>query len=245
MKESHSFFLCLLHVPNPLMILPSRIMDYASSSCITYHHESSYLSHTHSVRLEPYRVSRSELKFYCQMPERLEKTLGFTASPAVERIENGIGVVMALTMGTAITSLDSIPGPEFVRWCATAAVFSLPFIYMSIGLSFPETLISAVNSVLFVLNRDYKERLYRHEAGHFLVGYLCGLPVLKYSVSGRLNAVQFAQSFDMGRRKPGMEVGPFTQDYVEGMTPRGLLSTQELARLVVVSLAGVVSEFIR
>ena len=102
-----------------------------------------------------------------------------------------------------------------MRWCVTAGIVSLPFVYMSLGLSFPDTLISGINEILFYVNKDYKERLYRHEAGHFLVGYLSGLPVLRYSVGGgRMNAVQFAQVFDDVKR---METGSRSMMMVRSM----------------------------
>ena len=36
---------------------------------------------------------------------------------------------------------------------------------------------------------DYRERVVRHEAGHFLVGYLLGVPVAAYSLTlGKVRA---------------------------------------------------------
>lgn len=46
-----------------------------------------------------------------------------------------------------ITVLDKLPGPDIIRWFATAALVSLPFAYISLGLSFPETLVASVNQV--------------------------------------------------------------------------------------------------
>lgn len=115
------------------------------------------------------------------MSEKVEAALGFTSSPAVERIEAGIAVVMAVTCLTSITSLDKLTGvvPDIVRWAITAGLVSLPFAYIVLGVAVPDALIAAVNSILFALNREYKERIYRHEAGHLLAGYIVGLPVLK------------------------------------------------------------------
>ena len=88
-----------------------------------------------------------------------------------------------------------------------------------------------INQILFLLNKEYKQRLLRHEAGHFLVGYLCGLPVLSYSVSGRLNAVEFAQILSFGKEQAqGLEeserklAGPAPKEEWEKFTPRGVLT---------------------
>lgn len=75
------------------------------------------------------------------MNDRLEIALGFTASPAVERIEAGIAFVMAATVASAIWVADSLPGPDIVRWFFTAACLSLPFVYISLGVSAPDFLI--------------------------------------------------------------------------------------------------------
>lgn len=222
---------------------------------------SGFLRFWNSVPLEFFGVSRNDLRVYARMRERVEKALGFNASPAVERVESGVAIVMALSIASALTTLDKLPGPDIVRWFATSFLVSIPFAYISLGLSFPEVLMRAANQFLFALNREYKERLLRHEAGHFLVGYLCGLPVLSYSVSGRLNAVEFAQILSFAQEaaaaatvpQDSTEIGPpmlpslpgpVSREEAERWTPRGVLLKEELARLTVVSLAGVVSEYI-
>ncbi|CAN0439999.1 unnamed protein product, partial [Ectocarpus sp. 13 AM-2016] len=38
---------------------------------------------------------------------------------------------------------------------------------------------------------DYEERRVRHEAAHFLSGYLCGLPIKSYKADGGTTLVEF------------------------------------------------------
>lgn len=118
------------------------------------------------------QARKGDLAVYARMSENLEKCLGFTASPAVERIEAGIAIVMALTVFTSITAVDKLSGvvPDIVRWVITAGLLSLPFVYITLGVALPDTLVATVNQFLFAVNREYKERIYRHEASHFLVG---------------------------------------------------------------------------
>lgn len=43
---------------------------------------------------------------------------------------------------------------------------------------------------------DYEERRVRHEAAHFLAGYLCGLPIKSYRADGGTTLVEFYDSVD-------------------------------------------------
>lgn len=43
---------------------------------------------------------------------------------------------------------------------------------------------------------DYEERRVRHEAAHFLSGYLCGLPIKGYRAEGGTTLVEFYDSVD-------------------------------------------------
>ena len=43
---------------------------------------------------------------------------------------------------------------------------------------------------------DYEERRVRHEAAHFLSGYLCGLPIKSYKADGGTTLVEFYDSVE-------------------------------------------------
>ena len=77
---------------------------------------------------------------------------------------------------------------------------------------------------------DYRERVLRHEAAHFLIGYLYGVPVVEYSLGIGKEHTDFIVSY--------------LQRPLYGVGAKGL-SDVELDQLAVVSMAGVASEALR
>lgn len=65
-----------------------------------------------------------------------------------------------------------------------------PYGFIAVGLTLPDVLQCNLIRLQRVLFPTYRERLLRHEAGHFLVGYLSGLPIKGYTANSVVNAVQ-------------------------------------------------------
>ena len=106
------------------------------------------------------------------------------------------------------------------------AVALLPILFLGIGSSAPAAIAGAIAA--FKGTQDdaamQDDRICRHEAGHFLCGYLCGLPVKSYQLN------------DKGY--PSVEFYPSTDGEAMGRE----LNAEEIASLSVVAMSGSVAE---
>mmetsp|Transcript_2487 Transcript_2487/g.3647 ORF Transcript_2487/g.3647 Transcript_2487/m.3647 type:complete len:336 (-) Transcript_2487:284-1291(-) len=100
--------------------------------------------------------------------------------------------------------------------------------FLAIGSTVPGVLTALITTISANLRPDFKERLLLHEAGHFLAGYLCGVPVKKYDV----NPITTGVTIFGGRF--------LTEDVAQGRIGR-----DDVNALSVVALAGPVAEVLK
>ncbi|CAA2974856.1 uncharacterized protein LOC111367637 isoform X1 [Olea europaea subsp. europaea] len=100
---------------------------------------------------------------------------------------------------------------------------SISLIVLAIGSTSPGLLQAAIGGFSSFFP-DYQERIARHEAAHFLVAYLIGLPILGYSL-------------DIGKEHVNL-----IDKRLEKLIYSGQLDAKELDRLAVVAMAGLAAE---
>lgn len=136
-----------------------------------------------------------------------------------------IGVVGVSTV-LAIGSLAFLPENIGATLCYLFAL--IPVVYLGIGSSAPGLIAGPIAALKGTADdpSQKEDRICRHEAAHFLCGYLCGLPVQSYDINQEgFPSVAFHASSD-----PGLVTAPRE------------LTREEIAALSVVAMSGSVGE---
>ena len=92
-----------------------------------------------------------------------------------------------------VASLALLPPNIGATLCYLFAV--LPILFLGIGSTAPELIANGIAMLKGTASADDNvsetDRICRHEAAHFVCGYLCGLPIEKYAVADGVPRVEF------------------------------------------------------
>ena len=117
--------------------------------------------------------------------------------------------LLAIFIGStlsAITTQQNLPGPEIIRFLLTWIFSFLPLVFVGFGLTIPSELQSVLIQIQSTFFPTYKKRMVHHEAGHFLIGHLLGMPIKGYRANAIKNAVEFypLKDDDVGKTKASL-----------------------------------------
>jgi hypothetical protein len=157
------------------------------------------------------------------------------ASPNTGQGEPAVTALTAASASSVLFGaliLPTLDLPGAAKNVIGAFCVFLPFAALALPLLFP-TLLSGQGSAY--TSEKEKERILYHEAGHVLSGYLCGVTIERYDISGEVDG---SISIDVSDLKDLT----FTKGAVDG---RESILQDRLGKLLVVAMAGVVAETLR
>ena len=107
---------------------------------------------------------------------------------------------------SALVAQESLPGPEILRFAVVWLLSFSPLIFVGYGIATPDELQSLLVSIQRNVFPTYRKRMIHHEAGHFLVGHILGLPIKGYQANAVKNAVEFypLNDADVGRERASL-----------------------------------------
>jgi hypothetical protein len=154
------------------------------------------------------------------------KSLGISGEDDVS-LDDFKYATLYITGGASVAGVAALAFlPENIGATVCYLVALIPILWLGVGSTAPGLIAGAIAAARGTSEEreEQEDRVCRHEAGHFLCGYLCGLPIKSY------------QTNDLG--VPCVEFYPVTDG--EG---RGREFTQEeIAILSVVAMSGSVAE---
>ncbi|TXG60557.1 hypothetical protein EZV62_015130 [Acer yangbiense] len=142
---------------------------------------------------------------------------------AIPSVRNDVAFLFIVVGSTGFLAVLAGQLPGDWGFFLSYLIGSISLVVLAVGSVSPGLLQAAIQgfSAFFP---DYQERIARHEAAHFLIAYLLGLPILGYSL-------------DIGKENVNL-----IDHRLEKLIYSGQLDSKELDRLAVVAMAGLAAE---
>jgi len=187
-----------------------------------------------SVNLNYRAISKKELYIATRTSfsseEYLEDILRSTRESNLVDINLTIGsIVLILLNCVFIPQVTFIPRP--ITNLLGVSSLAFPFVILTLSLVAPDALVFLKKAFMQVDVKKQEDRIAYHEAGHFLVGYLCGVPILQYDVGGEKDAGTMIEiPISNTERKSTKEFADISAYF---------------GNLIVVAMAGLIAETLR
>lgn len=179
-----------------------------------------------SANLRTYPVSLDMLK---QRTSLSLESFGFGNASgekvSMDDFKNGTLIVVGASTVLGIMSLAFLPPNIGATLCYAFAL--IPILYLGIGSVAPAAIATVIDGFKYGWDSaaddrtSEADRVARHEAAHFMCGYMCGLPIVDYNLlDGGIPCVEF--SAGAGQRFSKEEVAALSITAMAGLVAEGM-----------------------
>jgi len=111
--------------------------------------------------------------------------------------------VFVASSTSSIVVNNNLPGPEILRFVIVWLLSFAPLAFVGAGLAIPDKLQEILIMIQRYIFPSYRKRMIQHEAGHFLIAYMLGMPIKSYQANAIRNAVEF---YPLANQNAGTEM---------------------------------------